>query len=150
MFCQKCGTEINDEAVVCVNCGCAVKTTSNKNKSNSLTDEIIEISGLTTIPLVLNIISLILLLTYCGMFLGIVGGVVGIVLSAIALAKTKNITCKLDSIELDENNIHVQKIRKDIKTGTILGKIAIAVHGVLSLLMIILLVFAIVSAIMSA
>ena len=24
MFCSKCGTEISDEAVVCVHCGCAV------------------------------------------------------------------------------------------------------------------------------
>jgi TM2 domain-containing membrane protein YozV len=24
MFCQKCGAEINDKAVVCVKCGCAV------------------------------------------------------------------------------------------------------------------------------
>lgn len=24
MFCKNCGKEINDEAVVCVNCGCAV------------------------------------------------------------------------------------------------------------------------------
>ena len=30
MFCNKCGKEINDEAVVCVGCGCAV------NESKSL------------------------------------------------------------------------------------------------------------------
>lgn len=24
MYCQKCGKEINDDAVVCVHCGCAV------------------------------------------------------------------------------------------------------------------------------
>ncbi len=30
MFCSKCGKEINDEAVVCPNCGCAV------NGSNSM------------------------------------------------------------------------------------------------------------------
>lgn len=26
MFCSKCGKEINDEAVVCVHCGCAVQS----------------------------------------------------------------------------------------------------------------------------
>ena len=26
MFCKHCGKEINDEAVVCVGCGCAVKS----------------------------------------------------------------------------------------------------------------------------
>lgn len=25
MFCQKCGKEIDNEAIVCTNCGCAVK-----------------------------------------------------------------------------------------------------------------------------
>ena len=25
MFCQKCGKEINDDAIVCINCGCSVK-----------------------------------------------------------------------------------------------------------------------------
>lgn len=29
MFCSKCGNEINDEAVVCIHCGCAVKNTDN-------------------------------------------------------------------------------------------------------------------------
>ena len=29
MFCNKCGKEINDEAVICVSCGCAV----NESKS---------------------------------------------------------------------------------------------------------------------
>lgn len=26
MFCTKCGKEINDEAVVCVHCGCAIES----------------------------------------------------------------------------------------------------------------------------
>lgn len=30
MFCSKCGKEINDEAVVCIHCGCAVNNTANK------------------------------------------------------------------------------------------------------------------------
>jgi len=32
MFCNKCGKEINDEAVVCISCGCAV----NESKSLSV------------------------------------------------------------------------------------------------------------------
>ena len=31
MYCQNCGAEINDNAVVCVKCGCAVKQQSNEN-----------------------------------------------------------------------------------------------------------------------
>lgn len=33
MYCRKCGKEINDDAVVCVNCGCAVKEVSSNNNS---------------------------------------------------------------------------------------------------------------------
>ena len=33
MFCSKCGKEVNDEAVVCIHCGCAIE-----NKKSSLTD----------------------------------------------------------------------------------------------------------------
>ena len=25
MFCKKCGKEVNDDAVVCIHCGCAIK-----------------------------------------------------------------------------------------------------------------------------
>ena len=43
MFCNKCGKEINDDAVVCVGCGCAV------NESKSLKDN----KGLVTLLLCL-------------------------------------------------------------------------------------------------
>ena len=33
MFCSKCGAEINDEAIICVKCGCAI---SNNRINNSL------------------------------------------------------------------------------------------------------------------
>ena len=32
MFCSKCGKEINDEAVVCVHCGCATANYQQDNK----------------------------------------------------------------------------------------------------------------------
>ena len=34
MFCEKCGKEVNDEAVVCVNCGCSIS-----KKSSSINTE---------------------------------------------------------------------------------------------------------------
>ena len=34
MFCKKCGKEINDEAVVCVHCGCRVKSAANLDGKN--------------------------------------------------------------------------------------------------------------------
>lgn len=34
MFCKKCGKEINDEAVVCIHCGCAVDDSQAKKLSD--------------------------------------------------------------------------------------------------------------------
>tara|TARA_B110000879_G_C11116269_1_gene489684 strand:- start:491 stop:790 length:300 start_codon:yes stop_codon:yes gene_type:complete len=36
MFCNKCGKEINDEAVVCVGCGCSVNNFSVEKDNNGL------------------------------------------------------------------------------------------------------------------
>lgn len=36
MFCKECGKEINDEAVVCVGCGCAVKNLSAESNNKGL------------------------------------------------------------------------------------------------------------------
>lgn len=35
MFCKKCGQEINDEAVVCVHCGCAIEGKSADGNAKS-------------------------------------------------------------------------------------------------------------------
>ena len=42
MFCSKCGKEINDEAVVCVHCGCA---TSNLKEERQQKDQPIIINN---------------------------------------------------------------------------------------------------------
>ena len=34
MFCSKCGKEINNEAVVCVHCGCATANYQQNSKAN--------------------------------------------------------------------------------------------------------------------
>ena len=36
MFCEKCGKEVQDEAVVCLDCGCSLETYSESNIDNSL------------------------------------------------------------------------------------------------------------------
>src|SRR5574344_1839228 len=35
MFCSKCGKEINDEAVVCIHCGCAVSQNNANEEEKS-------------------------------------------------------------------------------------------------------------------
>lgn len=37
MFCSKCGKEINDEAVVCVHCGCSTKNIKSSEKTFTTT-----------------------------------------------------------------------------------------------------------------
>lgn len=74
-FCQKCGKEITEEAVVCSNCGCAVESkTENKEISYDKC-----VSGASTT----NIISAIVLAVgvVCGLF---VSALVGAILCFVA------------------------------------------------------------------
>lgn len=62
MFCKKCGKEINDDAVVCVHCGCSVedkKPVSNNQDFNAPK------TGMGVI---------------LGLFLGIIGLIIGILI----------------------------------------------------------------------
>lgn len=60
MYCQKCGKEIDDEAVICVHCGCEIQNSS-KNKKEFQESK-------TTEGVLL------------GLFLGLIGLVIGIVM----------------------------------------------------------------------
>ena len=60
MFCQKCGEEINDEAVVCTKCGCAVEK---NQKPEPRPDEPKTVIGVVA-----------------GLFLGLIGLLIGICL----------------------------------------------------------------------
>lgn len=35
-YCTHCGAQVNDEAVVCVNCGCAIKSASKDNSNRTM------------------------------------------------------------------------------------------------------------------
>ncbi len=61
-FCEKCGKEIMDEAVICPNCGCPV---ASKSKENVVTYDDCVCGAVTT-----NIIAAILLVlgVVCGLF----------------------------------------------------------------------------------
>lgn len=43
MFCSKCGNEINDEAVICIHCGCAVKNNNIKTETTEGHDWLVTI-----------------------------------------------------------------------------------------------------------
>ena len=39
MYCTKCGSEINDQAIICPNCGCATSNYTLKNGNTSTEDK---------------------------------------------------------------------------------------------------------------
>lgn len=62
MYCNKCGKEINDEAVVCIHCGCAVNNGAKNNPMVPTEDD--KVSAI--------IIICTILIPLVGMILGIV------------------------------------------------------------------------------
>lgn len=54
MFCQKCGKEISNEAVVCVHCGCAVDKTNNDIVSDKAS------AGLIVLSILFPLVGIIL------------------------------------------------------------------------------------------
>ena len=72
MFCQKCGKEILDEAVICVHCGCATgnQTPNNANTVTTSTPTISESSGLAN-----SAILFAFLIPIVGLICGIIGTV---------------------------------------------------------------------------
>lgn len=75
MYCQKCGNEINDMAVICPNCGCSTENEIPKpqpEQSVTNADSVVngEKSTLATAALVFSF-----LMPIVGLILGIVGAV---------------------------------------------------------------------------
>lgn len=57
MFCSKCGKEVNDDAVVCINCGCAV----NSGKTTQIAaQEDIPNGGLNILGFLIPVVGLIM------------------------------------------------------------------------------------------
>lgn len=88
MYCQNCGKEIPNEAVVCVHCG--VSVAKNKNTSNEPASTVLKI-----VCFCLPIVGLILYLVYmdncpikakeCGKF-ALIGFVVGLICTLLLYA----------------------------------------------------------------
>jgi len=43
MFCEKCGKEVHDEAVVCVHCGCSLKSSAVSSADNEPLDGAVKV-----------------------------------------------------------------------------------------------------------
>ncbi len=91
MFCGKCGKEINDEAVVCVNCGCEVKPIGNVVNPQSNPEDASSV-GFNILSFFIPLVGLILFAVWnssmpkkakgCGKWalIGFILGIVGTVL----------------------------------------------------------------------
>ena len=77
-FCQKCGKEIMDEAVVCPNCGCAVKKEAEATK-------VVEVPKQAKTASLLGILSILLLAPL---------GIPAIILANKSKEKTGGVMCK--------------------------------------------------------
>lgn len=69
MFCPKCGKEINDEAVVCIGCGCSVKSTQSATTAPTSTHKPVPESSSTANCALL----FAFLIPIVGLIIGIVG-----------------------------------------------------------------------------
>ncbi len=61
-YCQKCGSQIDIDAVICPRCGCSVEKQSNESS----------------------------VLSYCAMIFGILGGWLGLILGIVGLISNKD------------------------------------------------------------
>ncbi|MBR5192322.1 MAG: DUF4190 domain-containing protein [Clostridia bacterium] len=76
MFCKVCGKEINDQAVICPNCGCAV---SNSPTQQPTEEKKQKVNILAIVGFVLSLASLLLALWGTVAIAGLVCSIIGLV-----------------------------------------------------------------------
>ncbi len=80
-FCTRCGSEVNDNAVVCVKCGCSIQQTSNSQKTIQNNTSVTEnAENKVQVSLFLGIAGIVFafLLAIIGHICSIIGIIVGI------------------------------------------------------------------------
>ena len=114
-FCQKCGKEIMDEAVVCPGCGCAVAGAIEAKQVNY--DDCVK-SATTT-----NIVSGVILAIgfICSMFVNAwIGGALCLVAEILALLPNsklqKALKSNLNGMDKGEFKNKAKEIKKDLKS----------------------------------
>ncbi len=95
MFCEKCGKEIMDEAVICPNCGCSTRKNNIQNNNAVQTSE--EHNVISSIS------SLTLPARVCAFLFPLIGMIIaGVGLSKISSAKMLQLSAK-GKYTLDQN-----------------------------------------------
>lgn len=114
-FCQKCGMEIMDEAVVCPGCGCAVAGAIEAKQVNY--DDCVK--GATTTNAVAGAVLAIGFI--CSMFVNAwLGGALCLVAEILALIPNsklqKTLKSNLNGMEKSELKNKAKEIKKDLKS----------------------------------
>ncbi len=114
-FCQKCGKEIMDEAVVCPGCGCAVAGVVETNQVNY--DDCVK--GATTTNIVSGVILAIGFI--CSMFVNAwIGGALCLVAEILALLPNsklqKALKSNLNGMDKGEFKNKAKEIKKNLKS----------------------------------
>ncbi len=133
MFCQKCGKEIHDEAVICVHCGSSVVGNSNISSLSAQTENMIAIKKFASKVHTADILGKITTVFIFGV--AIIPGIInGIYISSFCEPKITTANKKeLEELEAARN------ILKTAKFNTLLGSIAnLVLWGLLVLLYLIL------------
>ena len=136
-YCQKCGKELFDEAVICPGCGCQVsgaimpveKETPENFKPEKLT-------GSTTLLTVLSVFSIafviagLALFGFIDMTIGIIVSAVGIIAGFVADAYVRPELKKAKKHGLNGKEIYKKfRITKLIRTATICCGVALIIFG---------------------
>lgn len=115
-FCEKCGKEIMDEAVICPGCGCEVKA-AKKEKPQAVSYDNCVSNAMTT-----NIISMILLVVGClcallvNVFIGVILCLVAELVAVMPNTKlNKAVKSNLKGTDKKELKAEVKKCQKELK-----------------------------------
>lgn len=77
MFCKTCGKEVNDRAIICPNCGCALDNTTIQESVSEKKKK--KLNVLSLVGFILSLVSLLLDLWGTVAIAGLVCSVIGIV-----------------------------------------------------------------------
>lgn len=91
MFCKNCGKEINDQAVVCVHCGCAVANAAPKaaNPTAPMVGAGNDGKGLSIAALVLGLIGLVFAWFGWFCYVALACAIAGIIFGGMGMNKSK-------------------------------------------------------------
>lgn len=81
-YCSNCGSEVNENAIVCVNCGCAIKNEEKDDNNNSATTKSPKVG------LILGILGIVFAWLYA--LIGHALSIIGIIISVNEYKTTNN------------------------------------------------------------